>query len=151
MDKQIVLISESDLHYKVVDCIRSKFPELVVVPGLGELQKTAQQRSDAWSKGYVGGQPDLLILNQTSRHSGFALELKTPKGDGVLSTKQMEYMERLRLLNYKTMVSNDYDEIVIELTKFCLDLRFPCRCCTRVFKSKDFLVRHFKAIHPKVN
>ena len=47
----------------------------------------------------------MLILSQTSCHNGFAIELKTPKGDGVLSTKQRHYLDRLRWLNYKTLVS----------------------------------------------
>lgn len=149
LGQQIKLLNETDLHYKVIDCIRIKFAELVVVPGLGEMQTTATQRSDGWKKGYVGGQPDILILNQTTSHNGFAIELKTPKGDGELSTKQTDYLRKLKELNYKTLVSNDYDEILIELTKFYLDLRFPCHCCSKVFKSKETLSRHLKVFHPK--
>ncbi len=43
---QIAMLNETDLHYKVVDCVRSKFAELIVVPGLGEMQTNAKQRSD---------------------------------------------------------------------------------------------------------
>ncbi len=134
--RQIKLSSENDLHDKVMDCIRHQFPELHVVPGLGEMQITPQQRSDGWKKGYVGGQPDLLILNRTTIHNGFAIELKTPKGDGVLSTNQSKYLENLTDLKYKTLVSNNYDVIVIELTKYYNKIRFPCRWCAKAFKSK---------------
>jgi hypothetical protein len=147
--QQISVLNETDLHYKVIDCIRNKFAELIVMPGLGEMQTTARQRIDGWKKGYVGGQPDILILNQTLQHNGFAIELKTPKGGGTLSNKQRDYLERLKELNYKTMVSNDYDHIVIELTKFYLELRFPCSCCRKVFKSKDKVKRHMRVFHPK--
>ena len=105
LGQQIKLLNETDLHYKVMDCIRVQFPELHVVPGLGEMQTTTQQRSDGWKKGYVGGQPDLLILNRTTQFDGFAIELKTPKGDGVVSNKQTDYLEQLENLKYKTLVS----------------------------------------------
>ena len=127
LGQQIKLLNETDLHYKVMDCIRTQFPELHVIPGLGEMQTTTQQRSDGWKKGYVGGQPDLLILNRTTQFDGFAIELKTPKGDGSVSNKQTDYLEQLGNLKYKTLVSNNYDVIVIELTKYHSDLRFPCQ------------------------
>ena len=148
--QQIKLLNETDLHYKVMDCIRAQFPELHVVPGLGEMQTTTQQRSDGWKKGYVGGQPDLLILNRTTQYDGFAIELKTPKGDGELSKKQADYLEQLENLRYKTLVSNNYDTIVIELTKYYGDLQFPCRFCSKVFKSKVTLNGHLNCFHTKV-
>ena len=150
LGRQIKLLNETDLHYKVMDCIRVQFPELHVVPGLGEMQTTTQQRSDGWKKGYVGGQPDLLILNRTTQFDGFAIELKTPKGDGQLSNKQADYLEQLENLRYKTLVSNNYDVIVIELTKYYCDMRFPCRFCSKVFKSKATLNGHLKCFHTKV-
>ena len=90
LGNQIELLNETDLRYKVIDCIRNKFVELVVVPGLREMQATKKQRIDGWRKGYIGGQPDILILNKTAKYDGFAIELKTPKGDGRLRDKQRE-------------------------------------------------------------
>ena len=52
---QIKLLSEKDLHYKVVDCIRKHFPEMRVVAGLGELQDSTFKRSDAYKKATLGG------------------------------------------------------------------------------------------------
>ena len=147
--QQIKLLNETDLHYKVMDCIRAQFPEFHVIPGLGEMQTTTQQRIDGWKKGYLGGQPDLLILNRTTQYNGFAIELKTPKGDGQLSNKQTDYLEQLENLRYKTLVSNNYDVIVIELTKYYCDLRFPCKYCSKFFKSKATLHGHLNCFHTK--
>ena len=149
LGQQIKLLNETDLHYKVMDCIRTQFPEFHVIPGLGEMQTTTQQRSDGWKKGYVGGQPDLLILNRTTQFDGFAIELKTPKGDGSVSNKQTDYLEQLGNLKYKTLVSNNYDVIVIELTKYHSDLHFPCRFCSKAFKSKATLHGHLNCFHTK--
>jgi hypothetical protein len=61
---QIQVLSERDLHYKVVDCIRKHFPEFKVIAGLGELQDTTIKRADAYKKGYTGGQPDIIIFSK---------------------------------------------------------------------------------------
>ena len=118
-----------------------------MVPGLGETQANKKQRIDGWRKYCIGGQPDLLILNKTAKYDGFAIELKTPKGDGRLSDKQREYLAQLEELNYKTLISNDYDTIVIELTNYYTDLRLPCRCCSKVFKSRGTFDGHAKVFH----
>ena len=59
--------NETDLHYKVVQYIRHFYPEAIIVPGLGELQDTPNKRIDAWKKGYLKGQGDLLILKNLTR------------------------------------------------------------------------------------
>ena len=145
--KQIKLLNETDLHNKVVDLLRNTFPELKPVPGLGELQDTPIKRSDAYKKGYVGGQPDIMILNQTSKYNGFAIELKTPKGNGVVRDNQISYLDSLKDLKYKTLISNDYDEIVVELTRYYDDLRFPCPHCSKTFKTLRTQTGHIRAYH----
>ena len=145
--KQIKLLNETDLHNKVVDLIRNTFPELKPVPGLGELQDTTQKRSDAYKKGYVGGQPDILILHPTSKYNGFAIELKTPKGTGTVSENQHTYLESLKEIRYKTLISHDYDEIVVELTRYYDDLHFPCPHCSKNFKTKRTRDGHIRACH----
>jgi len=151
LHKQMKLLNETDLHYKVIDLIRTKFTNMIVVPGLGELQTTSHARLDAYNKGYVSGQPDILILNQTKEYNGFAIELKTPKGNGVVHDKQVEYLATLNDLKYKTLISCDYDEIVIELTKYFNDIRFSCKCCSKVFKTLNTLDGHMKMFHTKRN
>ena len=149
---QIKLLSEKDLHYNVVDCIRTHFPEMRVVAGLGELQDSTFKRSDAYKKGYAGGQPDLLILNPTSNYNGFAIELKTPKGSWILGAKQESYLESLAGIRYKTLISDEYDEILIELTKYYNDMfketKHMCPHCYKVFKFQKALRKHIRTKHP---
>ncbi len=81
INNQIILKNETDLHYKVVEFIRTNYPHIMMLPGLGEYQKTSDLRKDAWGKGYIGGQPDVVILNSHKTLNGFALEIKTPNGN----------------------------------------------------------------------
>ena len=78
---------ERDLHYKVIDYIRKYIKEAIIVPGLGEHQINSNLRSDAYYKGYTGGQPDILLLNYHTKSKGLAIELKTPSGRGVVSKR----------------------------------------------------------------
>jgi hypothetical protein len=78
------LINETDLHYVVIRYIRIYHPDALIIAGLGEYQDTVQRRSDAYCKGYLGGQPDIIITNPMNGYTGFAIELKTPKGKGVI-------------------------------------------------------------------
>ena len=59
----IVISNEIDLYYKVVDMIRRFYPDTILVAGLGELQDAEDKRQDSYKKGYIKGQPDLLIIN----------------------------------------------------------------------------------------
>jgi hypothetical protein len=145
--KQIKLLNEKDLHYKVVDLISNAFPELKIVPGLGELQDTTLNRSDADFKGYVGGQPDLMILSQTSKYIGFAIELTTPKGDKVIHEKQITYLDSLEDLRYTTLVSHNFDEIFVEITRYYDDLRFTCPHCSKTFSTMGTRSGHIRACH----
>ncbi len=114
LGQQIKLRSDT----KVMDCVWVQFPEFHVIPELGDMQPTTQQRSDGWKKGYVGGQPGLLMLSRTVQYHVFAIALKTTKGDGELSknTKQADDLEQFENLRYNILVSNSYDVIVTELT-----------------------------------
>lgn len=56
-------------------------------PDLGGMHDPKPKRFDVSKKGYTGGQPDIIIINLHKRYSGFSIELKTPKGTGVLSNK----------------------------------------------------------------
>ena len=114
-DKQLKLINETDLHYQVVKHIREWYPNVIIIPGLGEYQDSSAKRCDAWSKGYIGGQPDLIIMEPSKGYCGYAIELKTPKGTGTVSGKQKCWMNMLSSKGFKTTVSNDYAEIVVDL------------------------------------
>jgi prophage antirepressor-like protein len=114
-DKQLSLMNETDLHYQVVRHIREWYPNVIIIPGLGEYQDSSAKRCDAWSKGYIGGQPDLIIMEPSKGYCGYAIELKTPKGTGTVSGKQKCWMNMLSSKGFKTTVSNDYAEIVVDL------------------------------------
>ena len=55
--------NETDLHCKVVEYIRRLDPEVILVAGLGELQDTCSKRINSWKKGYMKGQPDIVIID----------------------------------------------------------------------------------------
>ncbi|CAB4009111.1 Hypothetical predicted protein [Paramuricea clavata] len=73
---QMKLINETDLHYAVVEYLKKYHPEALILQGLGEYQDTSHKRCDAWRKGYMGGQPDLMIITPSNGFHGFAIELK---------------------------------------------------------------------------
>ena len=52
---------EYDLHTKVVQFIRQFYPEILMTAGLGENQDTKDKRIKLFKKGYIKGQPYLII------------------------------------------------------------------------------------------
>jgi len=85
---------EYDLHTKVVQYIRRFYPELLMIAGLGENQDTSIKRIESFKKGYMKGQPDLIINNYHKLYRGLCIEFKTPKCIGVISIEQKKMMER---------------------------------------------------------
>ena len=121
---------------------------MIIIPGLGEFQDTTRKRSIGYKSGYLGGQLDLIILNKTKNHDGFALELKTPKGDGKLRDNQVKYLNNLSTnLKHQTLVSNDYDEIVIELSNYTTISSFHAIGAKKVFNSRKTLMGHTNMFH----
>lgn len=144
---QYEMMNESDLHFKVIHFLRKHYPDTVLIPGLGELQRSPSIRVDAWKKGYQGGQPDILILNRHNKYTGLALELKTPAGTGRTSDKQSIFLQTLHESGYLTLISNDYDEILVTLINYFTGVRYQCPCCKMCFKTKDTRATHLKVIH----
>ena len=140
----LCLRNESDLHYKTIDFIRRFY---LISPGLGELQDTATKRIDAYCKGYQAGSPDILILNHHARFNGFAIELKNPKGTGRLSNKQSDCLNQYRNAKFKTLVSDDYDRILLEIVQYFSQVRLCCPHCRKRFKSQATLDNHLKHFH----
>jgi hypothetical protein len=116
------IANEKQLHNKVVEWIRRFHPEVVIVPGLGELQKTDEARMEAWAKGYTKGQADLLILASNDNYSGMCLEFKSPLGNGSLSDAQKAFLKRMHDNSFKVLVSNDYDEIIHAIMAYLAEL-----------------------------
>ena len=80
--------NETDLHVKVVSFLKKRYPHNLFTVTLGENQDTAFKRIVSFKKGYLRGSPDLIINNLHKHYSGFAIEVKSPKGNGVLSPDQ---------------------------------------------------------------
>ena len=60
--------------------------------------------------------------------------------------KQHEYLKKLELSGYKCIISNDYDEIVVELMKYFNNILYPCKFCNikRGYKTLEKLNTHYK-------
>ena len=114
--------NEKELHYKVVDYMKNFIKEPIIIPGLGEHQISSCLRTDAYFKGYVSGQPDLILLNYHTHYKGLAIELKTPKGTGIISDKQQNYINTLENNGFKTLISSNYDEIITTIVKYSMGI-----------------------------
>ena len=98
-------------------------------------------------KGYLRGSPDLKINNLHKHYTGFAIEFKTPKGNGVLSYDQSKMLRQYQNNGFKTLVSNDYDYIIEQLIEYFRDVRIKCSYCPRKFISSLSIKNHIKSFH----
>ena len=85
--------NERQLHYELCDYARKAYPTVRISPGLGEMQDSSQKRLECWHKGYQKGQPDLIVHQRSGNFSGLVVELKTPKGNGVVSPAQQQWLD----------------------------------------------------------
>ena len=154
------IFNEFDLHTRVVNFIRHHLPHAIMTAPMGELQDSSEKRVKAWSLGYTGGMPDLLILNHNLHYSSFALEFKNPYGTGLLSANQARVLDGFRQAQGKVLVSTDYDEIVKALVDYFADVRYCCPICSdrnrggkrpRKFKSLEALAQHRRYFHRERN
>ena len=145
--KQLSIMNEKDLHYKVINFIRNYLKEPLIVPGLGEYQFSSNIRNDAYLKGFTGGQPDIMLLNYHTKYKGLCIELKSPTGKGVVSEKQYTYLNALENNNYKTLISNDYDEIIVQIMKYSSGIRYLCKHCHRKFTRTHTRQKHYTYFH----
>ena len=139
--------TEDDLHTKVVNFIKKRYPNSLFVATLGENQNTAEKRIDSYKKGYLKGSPDVVINNLHKHYTGFAIEFKSPKGTGTLSKDQSKMIKQYDNNGFKTLVSNDYDLIIEELIEYFKDVRIKCLYCSRKFISSSSIKRHVKDFH----
>ena len=127
--KQIQLMNEFDLHIKVIDFLRKHYPQAIICPGLGENQITADLRVKSFLKGYVKGQPDIILLNRHKRFSGLCIELKSPTGNGTVSPEQSRFLDRLQDEGFKTLLANDYDLVLKSIVEYFQDVQTLCIRC----------------------
>ena len=117
-DNQCMCITnEDDLHKKVVHVINKFYPDAIVVSGCIN-QSTDKLIIQSYSKGYVAGQPDLMIVNWHPSYIGLAIEFKSPTGMGKVSLKQLKFLEKLRNNMWLCLVSNCYDEIIMRIVQY---------------------------------
>jgi len=132
---------EDALHYRVVEYIRTTYPDAETIAGLGEHLQTSHQIKDGFLKGYKGGQPDIMVLRglPNGNQDVFAIELKNPDGKGKLSQKQKDYHERLlQKCHVKTIVSNSYEEVVIALHMHYKEVMVPPAIVDKQEEEYDF-------------
>ena len=139
--------NEMDLHVKVVFFLKKRYPHSLFTVTLGENQDTAHKRIDSFKKGYLRGSPDLIINNLHKHYTGFCIEFKSPKGNGVLSPDQSMMLQQYQNNAFKTLVSNDYDHIIEQLIEYFRGVRILCSHCLRRFISYQSLKNHIKGFH----
>ena len=139
--------NETDLHVKVVSFLKKRYPHSLFTVTLGENQDTAFKRIDSFKKGYLRGSPDLIINNLHKHYTGFCIEYKSPKGNGVLSPDQSMILLQYQNNGFKTLVSNNYDQIIEQIIEYFRDVRLLCSHCPRRFISPQSLRNHIKFFH----
>ena len=139
--------NETDLHVKVVSFLKKRYSHSLFTVTLDENQDTAFKRIDSFKKGYLRGSPDLIINNLHKHYTGFCIEFKNPKGNGVLSPDQSMMLRQYQNNGFKTLVSNDYDQIIEQIIEYFRDVRIKCSYCLRRFISSQSLRNHIKFVH----
>ena len=139
--------NEMDLHVKVVSFLKKRYLHSLFTITLGENQDTVHKRIDSFKKGYLRGSPDLIVNNLHKHSSGFAIEFKSPKGNGILSPDQSVILLQYQNNGFRTLVSNDYDHIIEQVIEYFRDVRIKCSYCPRRFISSQSLRNHIKGFH----
>ena len=106
------------MHYKFVEFIRKKYPDVLLIAGLGENQTTSELRIDSWRKGYTKGQPDLMLPIRSGRKNGLALELKSPWWQAEASEHQKAFLRELQEQGWQILVSNCYEDLLFEVRDY---------------------------------
>ena len=137
--------SETDLHVKVVSFLKKRYPQSLFTVTLGENQDTVYKRINSFKKGYLHGSPDLVINNLHKNYTGLCIEFKNPNGKGILSPDQFMMLQQYQSNGFKTLVSNDYDQIMEQIIEYFRDVRILCSHCPRRFISSQSLSNHIKS------
>ena len=115
--------NETDLHVKVISFLKKRYPHSLFTVTSGENQDTFYKRINSFKKGYLRGSPDIIINNLHKRYTGFAIEFKSPKGNGVLSPDQSMMLRQYQNNGFKTLISNYYDHMIEQLIVYFRDVR----------------------------
>ena len=136
-----------DLHVKVVHFLKKRYPHSLFTVTLGENQDTVHKRIDSFKKGYLRDSPDLVINNLHKHYTGFCIEIKNPNGKGVLSPDQSMLLLQYQNNGFKTLVSNDYDQIIEQIIECFRDVRIKCLHRPRRFISSQSLKNNINGFH----
>ena len=149
VNNQFLMLNERNLHEKTVDYIRKYYSDVLFNASLGELQDTSEKRKMAYKMGYSTGMVDLMIYEHSKDFNGLAIEFKSPNGLGITSEKQKNIKNRLEERGYKYILSDDYDNIILELNEYLRNRRYKCYYCRLKYKTLDTLSNHLRVIHRK--
>ena len=147
INNQMMIMNETDLHKKVVDYLRKYHQDVLFNASLGELQDSSQKRIESYQKGYKSGIADIIIYEHNTSYNGFTIEFKSPNGKGVISEKQLDMNQKMEQRGYKTLISDSYDDICIEINKYLSDIRFKCCRCPKKFLSQKTMIEHVRTMH----
>ena len=142
--------NEHDLQCRIVSFIRTYYPDALFTSNQGELQDTPEKRIDSKCMGYLAGSPDLEIKECSKGYVGMMVECKSPTGLGKISESQTEVQMRFRDRNYKVLVSNDYEYILLEIKNYLDNIRYNCSFCKKklqLFRSIRTRQIHYKSFH----
>jgi prophage antirepressor-like protein len=147
VEREVCIRSELDLQIRVVNYIRRFYPSAIIFAGLGKLQDTVEKRKLSKCQGYTRGKPDITIMNGDGKYSGFCIEMKSPTGLGKFRADQYEPLEKMKEEGYKTLLSNDYELVIHEITRYFSGYEEKCRCCGGNFKNEAGLDEHVMKVH----
>ena len=139
--------NETDLHVIVISFLKKRYPHSLFTVTLGENQDTVHKRINSFRKGYLRGPPDLIINNLHKRYYGFAIEMKSPKRNRVLSPDQSMMLQQYQNNVFKTLLSDDYDQIIEQVIEYFRDVRILCSHCPKRFIIFQSLRNHIKGFH----
>lgn len=140
--------TEYDLHKLVVNFLKCQYPHILLSIQAGELSNdTQEKRIKCYNMGYESGSFDIIINNLHKNYNGFAIELKSPTGKGVISDKQLSMQKKYEMNNFKTLISNNYNEILFQIITYMNNTRLKCLHCKRRFKNDNTLNNHYKYFH----
>ena len=57
--------------------------------------------------------------------------MRNPCGTGRLNDDQIKYLNNLKLLGFKTLVSNDYTQIISQTNDSMSDVKITCPSCIK--------------------
>jgi prophage antirepressor-like protein len=77
------IMNETDLHKQIIKFIRNKYPDVKIIPGLGELQTTQPLRLSCWGRDTMVDNLTYLFHIRVKDTSGYAWNLKHQTGKAV--------------------------------------------------------------------